>query len=138
MVDTADGLEFERSANASGVIHKISTYLTHLSENVADLQDLELGAAAQVLTLVHTVGHHHLVEGAGVDALNGVTAQDAVGDESIHLGGTLLLEELGRPGNGVGGIRQIVNKNCGPVADIADQHHSGILAVGNFRGAALL
>ena len=49
VVDAADGLEFERSGNASGVIRKFSTYLTHLSENVADLQNLELWAAAQVL-----------------------------------------------------------------------------------------
>lgn len=37
VVNAADGLEFERSANGSGAIRRFLTYLTHLSENVADL-----------------------------------------------------------------------------------------------------
>ena len=48
---------------------------THLAENVADFQDLQLRAAAQVFNLVHTVGHNDLVESTSVDALDGVTTQ---------------------------------------------------------------
>jgi hypothetical protein len=112
--------------------------IIHLSENVADFKDLKLGAQAQVLLLLHAVGHHHLVKGASVDALDGVAAQDTMGDQGINLGCALLLEELGGPSNRVRGVRQVIDQNGYPVTDVTDQHHGGILAVCDLGRAALL
>jgi hypothetical protein len=114
------------------------TYGTHLAENVADFQDLQLWASAQVVNLIHTVGHNNLVKGTGVDALDSVATQDSMSDKGIYLRCTFPLEQLGSTSNGIGGVRQIINQNGYPITDIANQHHGGILAVSDFGGAALL
>ena len=117
---------------------KYRTYKTHLAENVADLQDLELGATAQVINLVHTVGHNNPVKGARVDALNSVTAQNAVRDQCVNLGCALLFQQLGGTGDRVRSIREVVNQNGYPIANITNQHHGSVLAVCDLSGAALL
>lgn len=61
------------------------TYRTHLAENVANFQNLEFGAAAQVINLIHTIGHNHLVKSASIDALDSVTTKDSMGDQRVHL-----------------------------------------------------
>jgi hypothetical protein len=105
---------------------------------VADFQDLQLRAATKVINLVDTVGHNHLVKGASIDALDGVTTENAVGNQGINLRCALLLEQFGGASDRIRGISQIVNQNGYPIANITDQHHGGILAVCDLGGAALL
>jgi hypothetical protein len=91
-----------------------------------------------VVNLIHAVGHNDLVKRTSVDALDSVTTQDTMSEKGIYLRCTFLLEQLGSTSNSIGGIRQIVNQNGYSITDIANQHHGGILAVGDFGGAALL
>lgn len=109
-----------------------------LGENVADLQDFQLGAGGQVLLLRHGVGRDDLVEGAGVDALDGVAGEDAVGDERVDGLRAFLLEELGGAGDGVGGVCQVVDEDGRAVAHFSDEQHAGVLAVVDLGGATLL
>jgi hypothetical protein len=112
--------------------------MAHLSKDVADFEDLQLGTPLLVLRLVDRVGYDDLVKRTGVDAINGITAQDAVRDERIHLGSALLLQQLGGTCDGVGGVGQIVDEDGGAVCDVTDQHHGRILPVVDLSGAALL
>jgi hypothetical protein len=109
-----------------------------LGEDVADLEDLELRAARFVLCLVHRVGHDHLVEGAGINAIDGISAQDPVGDERIHLGSALLLQQLRRTRDRVRCVCQVIDEDGRAVRDVSDEHHSRILAVVDLGGTALL
>jgi hypothetical protein len=112
--------------------------MAHLSKDVADLEDLQLGTPLLVLRLVDRVGYDDLVKRAGVDAINGIAAQDAVRDERVHLGSALLLQQLGGTCDGVGGVGQIVDENGGAVCNVTDQHHGRILPVADLGRAALL
>lgn len=116
----------------------LSNYETYLSEDMAHFQDLQLRTPAKMIDLVHTVGHDHLVEGASVDALNGIAAQDTVSDQGVDLGGALLLQQFGGTRDGIGGVRQIVDQDCYPILNVTDQHHGGILTVCDLCGAAFL
>lgn len=91
-----------------------------------------------MVRLVDRVGHNDLVECAGIDTIDGVAAQDAVGDERIHLGGTFLLQQLGRTRDGVGRVGQVIDEDSYAVGHVSDQHHGGVLAVIDLRGSALL
>jgi hypothetical protein len=110
-----------------------------LAKDGRDVQDVELGSQERlVLVLGHRVGHNQLVDGRRLDAVDGIAAEDAVGEERIDFGGTLLLEELGRPSDGVAGIRKIVDEDADTVRDVADEHHAGVLPVCDLGGAAFL
>jgi hypothetical protein len=89
-----------------------------------------------VLALIYSVGHNDLVQCASVDTVDGVAAQDAVGDERVHLRRAFLLQQLRRAGDGVGGVREIVDKDSGAVRDVSDQHHGRVLPVVDLCGAA--
>jgi hypothetical protein len=124
----------EEDANALAVVHAADS----LSEHVADLEDLQLGASRLVFGLIYRVRHNHLVKGASVDTIDSVSAQDAVGDERIHLRGAFLFQQLCRTRDGIGSIRQIVDEDCRTVRDVSDEHHGRILAIVDLGGAALL
>lgn len=66
-----------------------------LGEDVANLQDLQLGALLEVLFLGHGVGCDDLVNRTGVDTLHSISREHTVGDECVDLLSALLLEELG-------------------------------------------
>jgi hypothetical protein len=109
-----------------------------LSENVAHFKDLQLRASRLVLSLVDSVRDDYFVERAGVDALDRVSAQDAVRDERIHLGCALFLQQLRRAGNRIGGICKIIDQNRGPIFHVSNQHHGRVLPVVDLCGSALL
>jgi len=111
---------------------------TYLGEDVSNFEHLQLLTTLLVLLLVDTVGDNNLVNGTSIDAINGITTQHAVGDESDDLVGTLLLQELGCASDGVGGVGKIVDKDSDTVCDVTYQHHCRILAVGDLSRATLL
>lgn len=100
-----------------------------LGEDVANLQDLQLGALLEVLILGHGVGCDDLVNRTGVDTLHSISREHTVGDECVDLLSALLLEELGSTSDGVGGISQVVYENSSAAADFANEQHAGILTV---------
>jgi len=90
-----------------------------------------------VVLLRHRVGYNDLVQRTRVDAIDGVSAQNAVGDQCNHLRRTLLFKQFGRAGDRVGRVGQIVDEDGSALGYIADKHHGRILAVIDLRGAAL-
>ena len=67
-----------------------------LGDDLRDVQDIELLAQlGPVLVLRHAVGGDELVDAAVPDPVGGISAQYAVRDEGVDLGGALLLEQLG-------------------------------------------
>lgn len=111
---------------------------TYLGKHVANLEDLQLGASRLVLGLVDRVGHYNLVQCTGVDAIDGISTENTVGDERIHLGRSFLLDELGCTGDGVRRVCQIVDQDGSTVCHVTNEHHGGILPVADLRGPALL
>lgn len=91
-----------------------------------------------MLVLWDRVGHHQLVDGRRLDAADGVSAEDTVGEECVDLGGTLLLEELGSSGDGVARVQQVVDEDTDPICYVTDEHHAGVLPIRNLGGAAFL
>jgi hypothetical protein len=91
-----------------------------------------------MLRLIDRVRHNDFVQGASVDAIDRIAAQDAVRDERVHLGCAFLLQQLGRACDGVGGVCQIVYEDGRAVCDVAHQHHGRVLAVVDLCGSALL
>lgn len=108
-------------------------------EDGRDIQDVELGSQERlVLVLWDRVGHNQLVNSGCLDAADGVSAEDTVGEERVDFGGTLFLEELCGPGDGVARVQEIVNENADPVCYVTHEHHARVLPVGDLGGAALL
>lgn len=94
--------------------------LTYLCENLSNFQNLQLRALFLVLALVNRVGDHYAVQIAGIDPLDGITAQYAVGHESPDKRGAFLLEQFCCTGDCVGGVSQVVNENGYFAFDLAD------------------
>lgn len=105
---------------------------------MADLKDFQLRATAQVLALVNAVGDKYFVKSAGVDALDSITAEDAVSEQGVNPGSTLLFQQLRCPRDGVGCVCQIIDQDGYPISDVADQHHGSILAISDLRGSSFL
>lgn len=82
-----------------------------------------------MLFLWDTVSDDDFVNGAGVDAGDGVAAENSVREESIDVGSAFSLYKLRRAGDGVGCICEIIDDNGDPASDIPHKHHSGVLAV---------
>jgi hypothetical protein len=61
-----------------------------------------------VVCLINAIGHHNLVEGAGIDAVNSVTAQDSVCHQSIDFRCTFFFQEFGSAGDGIRRVSKIV------------------------------
>lgn len=82
-----------------------------------------------MLFLWDTVSDDDFVDGAGVDAGDGVTAENSVGEESVDVGSALSLYKLGSAGNGVGCISEVIDDNGDTASNISHKHHGGVLAV---------
>lgn len=115
----------EQSADGLAVVHTADG----LSEDVRDIQNLELGASLSVLVLWNRVGDNDLVNGRCIDTLDGVAAEDTVGKESVDDSSAFVLEQLGRSGDGVRSVSQIVHENAGTIGHVANQHHGGVLTI---------
>lgn len=125
---------WEQHADGFTVVHAANG----LGKDGADVNDFELGAQASVLSLWDRVGDENLVNGRGIDASDGVAAKDAVGEQGVHLGSTLTLQELGRTSNGVAGIEQVVDENADAVGDVSNKHHAGVALFRELDGTAFL
>jgi len=115
----------EKHADALTVVNTADS----LSEDVADLQDLQLGAPSEVLFLRHGVGGDDFVDRTGVDTLHSISREHTVCDECVDFLGAFLLQKLGGTSDGIGGISQVVYENSSAAADFANEQHSGVLAV---------
>lgn len=124
----------EKHADALAVVDTADS----LGEHVAYFKHFQLRAACPVVGLVDRVGHYDLVQGAGVDAVDCVAAQNAVRDEREHFCRAFLLQQLCSACDGVRGVREIIDEDGGAVRDVSDQHHGRILAVVDLCGASLL
>ena len=100
-----------------------------LGEDIANLEDLQLGAFLEVLFLGHGVGGDDLVNRTGVDTLHSISRENTVGDECMDLLSAFLLQKLGGASDGVGGISQVVYENSSAAADFSNEQHGSILAV---------
>ena len=72
-----------------------------LGEDIANLEDLQLGAFLEVLFLGHGVGGDDLVNRTGVDTLHSISREYTVGDECIDLLSAFLLQKLGGASDGL-------------------------------------
>lgn len=91
-----------------------------------------------MFVLRHAVGNHDLIQRTGVDAFDGVSAQDPVREQCDDCSCALFLEELCCSGDGVGGVCEVIDEDGGAVAHVADEHHGCVLAIGDFGRSALL
>jgi hypothetical protein len=133
VVDTANGLDHVRKSQVASI------NTPYLCKDIANLKHLQLlFEQPLVLRLVHAVRDDDLVERARLDPLNRVAAEDAVGDECVHLVGALFLKQLSRTRDSVARISQIVNQNGDAVGHIADKHHGRVLALVDLSRATLL
>lgn len=123
--EDADGLAVVDAANGFG-------------EDGGDVDDVEFGTHAAVLVLGHGVGDEQLVDGGGIDATDGIAAEDAVADEGVDHGGALALEQLGGAGDGVCGVDDVVDEDAHAVGDVADEHHAGVALLVELDGPAFL
>lgn len=132
MVDTSDGLQ--------DVNHErnLCRRFAYLREDVANFEDLQLWAPRLVLGLVNGVGDNDLVQCTGVDAINGISTENAVSDQRIHLRRALLLHQLSSTSDSVRCVCQIIDEDGSAVCNITDQHHGRILPVADLGGSALL
>ncbi len=110
----------------------------HLSKVGANFQHFQFRAPSLVLMLRHTIGDDDLVQSAGIDAFNGVTAEHTMREKRVDFCGALFLQQLGRTCNGIGGIGKVIHQDGRSVGYITNEHHDGILPVSDARGAALL
>jgi len=124
----------EEHTDALAVMHASN----RLCKHVAHFKHFQLGTTRLVLSLIDRVRDYDLVQCAGVDAIDSIAAQDAVGNERIHLGRALLLQQLRGPSNGIRGICQVVDEDGGALCNVSDQHHGRVLSVVNLRGSTLL
>ena len=91
-----------------------------------------------MLSLVDGVCDHDLVQRTRVDAVNSISAENAVSNQRIDLRGALLLHQLGRTSDCVRCVCQVVDQDSSAVCNVTDEHHSRILSVADLCGAALL
>lgn len=107
-------------------------------EHGANVQYLELRAETAVLRLRHRVGDENLVNGRGVDARNGIAAEDTVGQQGIYLDGAFALEQLGSSSDGIGRVTKIVDQDTNAVGNVSNQHHAGVALLGELDRSAFL
>lgn len=84
---------------------------------------------AQLLLLLvrYGVGHDQVLELAVVDLLDGVAAEDAVGDDGDGGFGAVLDNHVGGLAQRAAGVGHVVDDDGGAVFHVADQHHAADL-----------
>lgn len=109
-----------------------------LSKDWRDIKHFQLRAQTTMLLLRDRVGHNDLVNGGGIDAGNGISTEDAVGDEGVNSSGTLSLQQLGSASDCVGRIGKIVDQDTDPIGNVANKHHAGVAVVCKLDGTTFL
>ena len=80
VVNPSDGLVGVSHVLMQWIRHKMESEKAHLGEHIAHFQDLQFRTPFQVFRLVYAVGYHDFVQSARIDPINGLAAQDAVGN----------------------------------------------------------
>ena len=124
----------EKSADRLSMVHTADGF----GEHGPNFQNFQLGAQAAVFILRNAIRYDDLVQSGGINSGNGIATEYAVGEQSINVGCSLLLQQLGRSSNCVGCIRKIVDQDSNSVGNLSDQHHGGVLAIGNAGGSTFL
>lgn len=109
-----------------------------LGEDLTNVQNFQLGAQSEVLVLGNTIRYNDLIQWGSIDPIDGISAEDTMGEECVDFGGTLLLQKLRSSGDCVGSVGQIINENGYAARNISYEHHGGILSVCDSGGAAFL
>lgn len=84
------------------------------------------------------IGYGDGVDGALVQAVDGVAAEDAVADEGVDPGGALVLQQASCARDGVAGVGEVVHEDGGAILNVANEHHGRFLLLRDFRRAAFL
>lgn len=109
-----------------------------LGEDLTNVQNFQLGTQSEVLILRNTIRYNDLIQWGSINPIDGISAEDTVGEECVDLGRALLLQKLRSSGDCVGSVRQIIDENCYPIRNISYEHHGGILSVCDSSGSAFL
>src|SRR6201747_901920 len=91
-----------------------------------------------MLFLRDTVRDNDLIQCRSVDAGYGISTEYAMREQCIDVGGPFFLQQLGCPGDCIGRICQIIDKDTNFVGNIPYKHHCGILTLCNTRWSAFL
>lgn len=89
-----------------------------------DVDDLELLTLLLLLVQGHGIRDHDPGQDAVVEDVDGVTAEDAVGDDSDDFFGSVVREDLRSLGERPAGVCHIVYQDSDLVSHISDQHHA--------------
>ena len=93
-----------------------------------DVDRLDAVANLLLLFVGYRVGHNDLLESTAVERLDGVPAEDTVGDNSDSvLSSALVDQNAGGLDECSAGVRHIVYKNSSLARYFSDQGHSGNL-----------
>lgn len=95
-----------------------------LGEGGRNVNNSQLLALLLLFAQRHRVGDDDPREDAVVENVDGVTAENAVGDNGHDLGGAILREHLGGLGQGAAGIGHVVDQDGDLVSDVSHQHHA--------------
>lgn len=90
----------------------------------AHVDDAQLVAALHLVAEGDGVGDDDLAQAALVEDVDGVAAQDAVGDDGDDLAGAVVLDGLGGLGQRPAGVRHVVDEDGDLVHDVSDEHHA--------------
>jgi hypothetical protein len=105
-----------------------------LGQRGADIDDAQaVGQQLLLLAEGHGVGDNQSLQLAALDDVDGVAAQDAVGDDGDDLLSAVRDEGGGGLGQRAAGVGHVVDEDAGHVLDGADQDHAG-----DFVGARAL
>lgn len=94
-----------------------------LGEHHGHVNTLNLVAILHVTVLWNRVCHHNGFEASIVDAWDGWTAEDSMGEDGKDLGGSGFEELLGSVTNGSACVCHVVDENRDSLSYVTDEHH---------------
>lgn len=104
-----------------------------LCQRRADVNDAEFRAAIRLIAKGHSVGDDDVGQTALVERLDGVSGEDAVGDDGNDFSGSVIFHGLSGLGQSTAGIGHVVNENGNLVRNVSDKDHAA-----DFIGARTL
>lgn len=91
-----------------------------------------------MLVLGNAIRYNNLVQWRSIDPIDGISAENTVGEKCVDFGRALFLQKLRGSGDCVGSIGQVIDENGYPVCNISYEHHGGILPVCDSGRSAFL
>lgn len=95
-----------------------------LCQRGAHVYDAQLAAALHLVAEGDRVGDDDLAQAALVEDIDGVAAEDAVGDDGDDLAGAVIFHRLGGLGQRPAGVGHVVDEDGDLVHDVSDEHHA--------------